>query len=70
MLEDATGGSFDMVIVYRFDRLGRSFFETIRAIYEFERAEVSVESAIEGTDKLTRDIMLAVAANFSSSAIV
>ena len=66
MLDMASNGFFDAIITYKYDRIGRSFVETVRSIYELERYYgVNVYSATEPNDPLVRNILLSVAEDFS-----
>ena len=66
MLEMAEKGFFEAIISYKYDRIGRSFVETVRSIYELERYYgVKVYSATEPNDPLVRNILLSVAEDFS-----
>ncbi len=66
MQEAARAGAISVIVAYRWDRLGRSFFEAVRAIYELEHLhDVRVLSATEQNDPLTRNILLSVADDFS-----
>ena len=66
MLEMAGKGLFEAIVAYKYDRIGRSFAETVRSIHELERYhEVTVYSATEPNDPLVRNILLSVAEDFS-----
>ncbi len=66
MLDMSGKGFFDAIIAYKYDRIGRSFVETVRTIYELERYHsVNVYSATEPNDPLVRNILLSVAEDFS-----
>ena len=66
MIADVENDIYDVVVAHRYNRLGRTFFEAVRAIYEIEHVHESrVESAAEGKDPLTRNILLSVADDFS-----
>jgi site-specific DNA recombinase len=61
MIADATHGKFETVVVYRFDRLGRDFLDTVSRLSELRNAGVEVWSATEGKNPLLRNISLALA---------
>lgn len=66
MVQMAESGLFDTIVAYKYDRIGRSFVETIRTVYELERYYgVQVYSATEPSDPLVRNILLSVSENFS-----
>ena len=66
MLEKARQGLFDVIITYKFDRIGRSFVETVRSIHELETYySVEIKSATEADDPLVRNIQLSIAESFS-----
>ena len=66
MVEMAKQSLFDVIVAYKYDRLGRSFPETVRSIHELERFyNIEVYSATEPNDALVRNILLSVAENFS-----
>jgi site-specific DNA recombinase len=50
LLSDAQAGSFDAVLVYRLDRLGRSLAALISAHSALERSNVTIRSATEPFD--------------------
>ena len=63
--EHARVQAFDVLVVYKYDRLGRNFFEMVHLLQELELLEVRVLSATEGNDRLARNILLSVADNYS-----
>ena len=66
MLAMASKGMFDTIIAYKYDRIGRSFVDTVRSIYELEHYHgIKVFSATEPNDPLVRNILLSVAEDFS-----
>jgi DNA invertase Pin-like site-specific DNA recombinase len=66
MLDMAGKGFFNVIVAYKYDRIGRSFVETVRSIYDLERYyNVAVYSATEPNEPLVRNILLSVAENFS-----
>lgn len=65
MIEDAKEGHFSAVIVYKWDRMGRSLIDATRVIDTLKKAGVKALSATEPENDLSRDILLAVAADFS-----
>ena len=66
MLTMASKGAFDTIIAYKYDRIGRSFVDTVRSIYELEHYHgIKVFSATEPNDPLVRNILLSVAEDFS-----
>ena len=66
MLEMAGDSFFDVIIAYKYDRIGRSFLETLRSIGDLERLyDVKVCSATEPNEPLVRNILLSVAEDFS-----
>jgi len=62
LIGDAANGLVDRVMVYKFDRLGRSQAETATLIQDLEDAGVEVVSATEGDDPLARGMHLVFAA--------
>ena len=66
MIEDVSTGAFEMIVVFKYSRFGRNFMESVRSIYEVEQYHsVRVCSATEGDNPLVRNIMLAVADDYS-----
>lgn len=66
MLEKARAGFFDVIVAYRFDRIGRSFVENVRSIHDLEiYHSVAIRSATEADDPLVRNIQLSIAESFS-----
>ena len=66
MMDMASKGFFDTIVAYKYDRIGRSFVETVRSIYDLERYhDINIFSATEPNDPLVRNILLSVAENFS-----
>ncbi len=65
ILERARAGEEFRLAVYKFDRIGRNFGESVRSLSELESLGVSVVSATEGSNPLVRNIMLAVADDYS-----
>jgi len=66
MLDMAGDGFLDVIIAYKYDRLGRSFLETLRSIGDLERLyDIEVCSATEPGNALVRNILLSVAEDFS-----
>jgi site-specific DNA recombinase len=63
--DSAHAHAFDVVVVYKYDRLGRNFLQTVHLIQELDRLGIRVLSATEGDDPLTRNILLSVADNYS-----
>ncbi len=61
----APAHAFDVLVVYRYDRLGRNFLETVELLRELEALGIRVVSATEGESPLVRNILLSVADNFS-----
>lgn len=62
----AQAGVYEAICCYKYDRLGRSFVETVRSVYELERYhQVAIHSATEPNDPLVRNILLSVAEDFS-----
>ena len=55
LLEDAAAGRFDVVFVYKLDRLGRNLKALLDAHDDLERAQVSIRSGTEPFD--TRELM-------------
>ncbi len=64
MLEAAEQGEFDRLILYRFDRIGRSA-HTHAVVSDLEDMGIEVISTAEGKDALTRGISLVVGESFS-----
>jgi site-specific DNA recombinase len=50
LLEDAKAGKFDLLLVYKLDRLGRSARVIINAVYQLEEYGVKVKSMTEAFD--------------------
>ncbi|MBZ5644541.1 MAG: recombinase family protein [Acidobacteriia bacterium] len=50
LMQDARAGRIDAVIVWRFDRFGRSLRHLVSALEEFKRLNVHFISATEGVD--------------------
>lgn len=66
LVEAARRGEFEVVVAYKFDRLGRSFPEMVAAVHELEQAlGLEVHSATESNAPLVRNILLSVADDFS-----
>ncbi len=66
MLDMASKGFFNVIVAYKYDRIGRSFVEAVRSIGDLERFyNVAVYSATEPSEPLVRNILLSVAENFS-----
>ena len=53
LLEDAKGGKFSTLLVYRLDRLGRSLLVIVDAVERLEAAGVALRSATEPIDTST-----------------
>lgn len=64
MMEDAAAGKLDRVIVYKWDRLGRSA-STHVLVAELEELGVKLESVTEGSEFLGRELGLVVATHYS-----
>ncbi len=64
LIGDAANGLLDRVMVYKFDRLGRSQAETATLIQDLEDAGVEVVSATEGDDPLARGMHLVFAEHY------
>lgn len=64
MLADAEAGRFDRLIVYKFDRFGRSAYAHA-IVADLEALGVQVVSATEGDDPLSRGIQLVIAEDYS-----
>lgn len=65
ILERARTGEEFRLATYKFDRIGRNFGESVRSLTELESLGISVVSATEGSNPLVRNIMLAVADDYS-----
>ncbi len=65
LLHAAQAKAFDVVVVYKFDRLGRNFVETLTLLQDLERLGIRVTSATEGGTPLVRNILLSVADDYS-----
>ncbi len=66
MMDDGRAGLFDVVLVYMFDRLGRSFLEMVEAVGELETVyDIRVESATEINDPGVRNFFFSIADIFS-----
>ncbi|NPV52163.1 MAG: recombinase family protein [Firmicutes bacterium] len=50
LLEDAKAGKFDLLLIYRLDRLGRSARIILNAVYELEQHGVKIRSMTEPFD--------------------
>lgn len=50
LLEDAKDGKFDLLLIYRLDRLGRSARVILNAVYELEQYGVKIRSMTEPFD--------------------
>ena len=61
MLEEAKSKKFDKVLIYKWDRFGRSMADTATAIRDLERLDISVESVTETSDRGSRGFMIAAA---------
>jgi site-specific DNA recombinase len=61
----ATVNAFDVLVVYKFNRLGRNFLESVDLLRELETLGIRVVSATEGDSTLVRNILLSVADDFS-----
>ena len=64
LLKDAEKGIVARVLVYKYDRLGRTS-ETHTIVADLEDMEVEVISVTEGKEKLARGIQLVVAEHYS-----
>ncbi len=65
LLGQARAKAFDVLVVYKYDRLGRNFLETVHLLQELELLGLRVFSATEGDNPLLRNILLTVADNYS-----
>lgn len=61
LLAAARRGEIDGVIVWRYDRFGRSLGESASRVEEFEARGIKVVSATEGDNPTVRDVMFALA---------
>ncbi|SRR5216683_2205534 len=53
LMADARGGKFTCVVVWRFDRFGRSLRHLLTALDEFKQLKIDFISATEGIDTTT-----------------
>ena len=60
----AARGEITAVVVYKWDRLGRTLLESLKAIERLERHGAKVYSATEPNDETARNIMLAIAQSY------
>lgn len=58
------GQAFEVLVVYKYDRLGRNFLETVHLLQELEALGIRVLSATEGDNPFLRNILLTVADNY------
>lgn len=65
MMQDARRGKVSRIFVFKWDRLGRSLADTAALVKQLERLGVTIVSATEGKDKLTRGVLLSVAEWYS-----
>ena len=64
LLADAETGRIDLLLVYKYDRLGRNQAETASTIQTLEEVGVKVRSATEGEDPLARGIHLVIGEHY------
>ena len=65
LLGQVRAGAVKRVVVYKHDRLGRNLLETETIAHELDRAGVELWSVLEGQNHLVRQILGAVAEDYS-----
>lgn len=66
-MEDAARrGKLEVIVVYKYDRLGRSLLDTLKAIKRLARYGVRVLSATEPDNELLRNMLLTMAEGYAS----
>jgi len=64
LLTEADAGRLELLLVYKYDRLGRNQAETASMIQTLEEVGVKVRSATEGEDPLARGIHLVIGEHY------
>lgn len=63
MLRDARAGAFDMIVIYKLDRLGRSSIHLAQILHELTKLKIGLVSCTEGIDTTKENPMASFVIN-------